>query len=111
MEKGYNGIVNRLPSPAAAHWVYILASRRNGALYVGATGDLARCVRRHRAGNGAASDGRQRATRLVYAQTMETEALARAQKKRLEKWPRDWTLRLIDRHNPGWRDLYGKLAE
>lgn len=90
-------------------WVYILASRRNGALYIGTTGDLACCVRRHRAGNGAGPARRSRATRLVYAQALETAALARARKRRLEKWPRHWTLRLIDRHNPGWRDLYGEL--
>ena len=101
--------MNEWRPPAMTHWVYILASRRNGVLYIGATGDLARCVRRHRAGNGAGSAGRPRTTRLVYAQALETAALARAQKKRLEKWPRDWTLRLIDRHNPGWRDLYGEL--
>ena len=90
------------------HWVYILASRRNGVLYIGATGDLARSVRRHRAGNGAAAARQRRATRLVYAQALASVELARAQKKRLEKWPRDWTLRLIDRHNPGWRDLDGE---
>ena len=89
------------------HWVYILASRRNGALYIGATGDLARSVRRNRAGDGAASARRNRATRLVYAQALASAELARGQKKRLEKWPRSWTLRLIDRHNPGWRDLDG----
>ena len=89
-----------------ARWVYILASRRNGALFVGTAGDLERRVREHRIGRGAAFTRDRRATRLVYAQLLETAALAAAQRRRLEKWPRPWTLRLIDRHNPGWRDLY-----
>ena len=88
------------------HWVYILASRRNGVLYVGATGDLLRRVRAHRAGWGAAFTRTHRATRLVYAQPVGSAELAAAQKNRLRKWPRTWTLRLVDRHNPGWRDLY-----
>ncbi len=92
-----------------AAWVYILASRRNGALFVGATGYLERRVREHRCGRGAAFTREHRATRLVYAQLLETAALAAAQKKRIERWPRPWTLRLVDRHNPGWRDLYSEL--
>lgn len=87
-------------------WVYILASRRNGALYVGATSDLARRLREHRRGAGAAFTRERRATRLVYAQRLESATQAALRKKRLEKWPRAWTLRLVDRHNPGWRDLW-----
>ena len=93
----------------AAHWVYILASRRNGALFVGVTGDLERRVHEHRCGRGAAFTREHRATRLVYAQHLETAALAAAQKKRIERWPRSWMLRLVDRHNPGWRDFYSEL--
>ena len=86
-------------------WVYILASRRNGALYVGTTRDLARRLAEHRRGAGAAFTRERRATRLVYAQRLDSAAEAASQKRRLAKWPRAWTLRLIDRHNPGWRDL------
>lgn len=100
----------RFPAPPTVHWVYILASRRNGTLFVGVTGDLARRVRDHRAGRGAAFTREHAATRLVYTQKLDTAALALAQKRRLEKWPRGWKLRLVDRHNPGWRDLYAEIA-
>ena len=86
-------------------WVYILASRRNGALYVGATSDLARRLGEHRRGTGAAFTRERRATRLVYAHEVASAAQAASDKRRLEKWPRAWTLRLVDRHNPGWREL------
>lgn len=91
-----------------SRWVYILASRRNGTLYIGVTGDLARRVAEHRAGRGGVFTRTHRTTRLVYAERFEDERAAR-HKRQLEKWPRAWTLRLIDRHNLGWRDLYPRL--
>jgi putative endonuclease len=90
--------------------VYILASRRNGTLYVGVTSDLARRVSQHR------SDVVEGFTRdygvhaLVFAEVHETMEDAIAREKRIKKWRRAWKLDLIEQHNPQWRDLYDELA-
>jgi putative endonuclease len=90
--------------------VYILASRRNGTLYVGVTADLARRVWEHRS-NAVASFVRDYGVyRLVFAEFQETMAAAILREKRINKWRRAWKLELIERHNPQWRDLYHELA-
>jgi putative endonuclease len=90
--------------------VYILASQRNGTLYVGVTSDLARRVWEHRSN---AVDGFVRdynVHRLVLAEYHETMANAILREKRIKKWRRAWKLELIERENPRWLDLYGQLA-
>ena len=91
------------------YWVYILASKRNGTLYVGLTNDLARRVWEHRTGAGAAFTRKQGVTRLVHAQPYDDISLAMAEEKKLKKWRRSWKLALIERDNPQWRDLYEDL--
>ncbi len=90
--------------------VYILASRRNGTLYVGVTSDLARRVSQHRSGvvEGFTRDYGVRT--LVFAEFHETMEHAIAREKRIKKWRRAWKLELIEQHNPQWRDLYDELA-
>jgi putative endonuclease len=90
--------------------VYILASRRNGTLYVGITSDLARRVWEHRSG---AIEGFTRdygVRRLVFAEFHDTIESAILREKRIKKWRRAWKLELIEQHNPQWRDLYDELA-
>jgi putative endonuclease len=89
--------------------VYILASRRNGTLYVGVAADLARRVWQHRIGEikGFAKD--YQAEKLVFAEFHETMADAILREKRIKKWRRAWKLELIERENPQWRDLYDDL--
>jgi putative endonuclease len=85
--------------------VYVLASERNGTLYVGVTSDLARRVWEHKTD---AADGFTRDYRvhtLVYAEFHETMHEAIAREKHIKKWNRAWKLRLIERGNPTWRDL------
>ena len=89
--------------------VYILASRRNGTLYVGVTSDLRRRVWQHRsdaAPGFVRDDGVHRLVLVELHQTM-TDAIQR--EKRVKKWRRAWKLELIERHNPEWRDLYDEL--
>ena len=83
------------------YWVYILASKRNGTLYVGVTNDIARRVAQHRAGTGASFTRKYGVTRLVHVQPFEDISYAIGQEKRLKKWPRAWKLRIIERDNPG----------
>jgi putative endonuclease len=90
--------------------VYILASRHNGTLYIGVTGDLARHVSEHRSGvvEGFTRDYGVRT--LVFAEFHETMDYAIAREKRIKKWRRAWKLELIEQQNPQWPDLYDDLA-
>ena len=92
------------------YWVYILASKRNGTLYVGVTNDLVRRIAQHRTGAGASFTRKYGVTRLVHAQSFEDIEYAIAQEKRLKKWPRAWKIRIIEQDNPGWRDLYDDIG-
>jgi putative endonuclease len=89
--------------------VYILASRRNGTLYVGVTGALARRIWQNRSN---AVDGFVRdydVHRLVFVEFHETMAEAILREKRIKKWRRAWKLELIEAQNPQWRDLYDDM--
>ncbi len=87
-------------------WLYILASQKNGTLYVGVTNRLSRRVEEHRDGRGSEFARRYGVTRLVYAEYFDDSAEAIAQEKRVKHWHRAWKVSLIERANPGWNDLY-----
>ena len=90
--------------------VYILASKRNGTLYVGVTSDIARRAWQHR-WNAVVGFLRDYGVhRLVFIEFHETMADAILREKRIKKWRCAWKLELIERHNPQWRDLYDGLA-
>lgn len=90
-------------------FVYILASRRNGTLYIGSTDDLARRVWQQRNGKGSAFCRKYRVFHLVYIEGYDTTAEAILREKRLKRWKRAWKLRLIEERNREWRDLYDDL--
>ena len=85
--------------------VYVLASRRNGTLYVGVTNDLARRVAQHRIGMANGFTKRYAVKTLVHHETFEQITSAIEREKRLKRWRRAWKIELIERHNPDWRDL------
>jgi putative endonuclease len=89
--------------------VYILASGRNGTLYVGVTSDLARRVFQHRLGAVAGFTRDYGIRTLVFAEFHEAMEDAILREKRIKKWRRAWKLELIEQH-PQWRDLYDELA-
>jgi len=91
------------------YWVYILASGRNGTLYVGVTNDLARRVQEHREGAVPGFTRTYGVTRLVHAEPYDDIRIAIEREKRLKKWRRAWKLALIEEANPDWRDLYFDL--
>ena len=91
------------------YWVYILASGRNGTLYVGVTGNLARRVQQHREGAVPGFTRRYGVTRLVRAEPYDDIRIAIEREKRLKRWRRAWKLALIEEDNPDWRDLYFDL--
>jgi putative endonuclease len=90
--------------------VYILASRRNGTLYIGVTSDLSLRIWQHRANAVAGFVQDYAVYQLVFAEFHDTMEAAILREKRLKKWRRAWKLELIERRNPQWRDLYDELA-
>lgn len=90
-------------------YVYILASRRNGTLYVGVTSDLAKRIWDHKNDVVAGFTKSHGVHTLVHVEAFETMAEAILREKQLKKWRREWKLNLIEKTNPNWRDLYDDL--
>lgn len=90
--------------------VYILASQRNGTLYTGMTSNLPQRIWQHknRITEGFAAD--HNATTLVWFELHETAEAAITREKQIKKWNRDWKLKLIEKTNPDWHDLYPEIA-
>jgi putative endonuclease len=91
------------------YYVYILASRRNGTLYIGLTNDLARRVWEHREGLLPGFTGKYGVKRLVYFEVFDDIHAAIARETRLKKYKREWKMNLIQANNVEWRDLYEML--
>ncbi|HEY7997638.1 MAG TPA: GIY-YIG nuclease family protein [Pseudolabrys sp.] len=91
-------------------FVYILASKRNGTLYVGMTDNLVNRVWQHRSGIIPGFTKRYRVKMLVWYEAHETRASAFTRERQLKKWNRIWKLELIERDNPTWRDFWDEIA-
>ena len=91
-------------------YVYILASGRNGTLYIGVTSDLVKRIYVHRTGVTPDFTSRYGVARLVHYEIFGDMERAIAREKALKKWRRAWKLRLIERENPDWRDLYSEIT-
>ena len=85
--------------------VYIMASQRNGTLYIGVTSDLLARLYQHREGMFEGFAKRYAVKRLVWFEQHATMDAAITREKQLKKWNRAWKLRLIEEGNPDWRDL------
>ena len=92
--------MNRQPA------VYILASKRNGTLYVGVTSDLIKRVWEHKNNVVKGFTERYSVHQLVWYELHETMESAIRKEKMLKNWKRVWKLELIERSNPNWQDLY-----
>lgn len=95
---------------ARSYYVYILASRIGGTLYVGVTNDLVRRVGEHRLKMVEGFTERYNVIRLVYFEQFDDSENAIKREKRLKKWPRTWKISLIEKENPNWNDLYPEIA-
>ena len=93
-----------------AFFVYILASRRNGTLYVGMTDDLSRRVWQHRNDLIPGFTQRYGVKTLVWYEPHESRQSAFVREYRLKKWNRAWKLALIEKDNPRWQDLWVEVA-
>jgi putative endonuclease len=90
-------------------WLYILANRPGGTLYVGVTNDLVRRIFEHREGSVTGFTKRYDVKRLVYYEQHDTVPLAIQREKNIKHWPREWKIDLIASLNPEWRDLYSDI--
>jgi putative endonuclease len=89
--------------------VYILASQRNGTLYIGVTSDLAQRIWQHKNDVFGGFTKKYGVHLLVYFEQHDDMENAIIREKRLKKWNREWKIRLIEEKNPDWNDLYDSL--
>ncbi len=89
--------------------VYLLASKRNGTLYVGVTSNLPQRVWQHKNHLVEGFTRRYAVDRLVWFEAHETMLSAIAREKAIKEWQRAWKLELIEKSNPDWADLYETL--
>ena len=90
-------------------FTYILASKRNGTLYVGVTSDLVKRVWEHKSEHIEGFTKKYRVKILVYFESCDSIEEAIKREKQLKKWKRDWKINLIEKENPLWDDLYGEI--
>tara|TARA_R110002110_G_scaffold415160_1_gene648209 strand:- start:179 stop:466 length:288 start_codon:yes stop_codon:yes gene_type:complete len=91
------------------YFVYILASKRNGTLYVGVTNDLARRAHEHRTGAVEGFTRKYNVKRLVWYEPHADVETAIAREKSIKRWSRKFKLNVIEEMNPKWDDLYETL--
>jgi len=87
-------------------YVYILASKRNGTLYIGVTSDLTKRIWEHKNKLVKGFTEKYNVDKLVYYEQFLDAEYAIKREKRLKKYSRQWKINLIERLNPGWKDLY-----
>jgi len=96
---------------SSGYWVYILANRIGGTLYVGVTNDLVRRVSEHREGLTEGFTKKHNVHRLIYFEQFDDIENAIRREKRLKSWNRAWKIRLVEESNPNWVDLYYQIAQ
>jgi putative endonuclease len=89
--------------------VYILASKRNGTLYIGVTSDLVKRICEHKNDVVEGFTQKYQFHRLVWYELHESMESAIVREKSLKEWKRAWKLRLIESRNPDWQDLYDAI--
>ena len=92
------------------YFVYLLASRKDGTLYLGVTRDLVRRVYEHKTKAASGFTSRYDVRRLVWLEIYDDPSSAIAREKQLKKWQRAWKIELIEKENPDWRDLYEEIT-
>lgn len=94
----------------AESFVYILASRRNGTLYVGSTSDLVKRIWEHKNNVIPGFTAKYNVHQLVYYEIHQEIMEAARRERRLKNWCRKWKLNIIEKFNPTWRDLYKEIC-
>ena len=91
------------------YYVYIMASRPGGAIYIGMSNDLRRRVEEHRAGSALAHTAKYRIRTLVWFESHDTLEAALTRERQIKRWRRVWKDNLIMERNPQWQDLTGDI--
>ena len=91
------------------YFVYLMASGKNGTLYVGVTNNLIRRVFEHRNGAVEGFTDRYRVHQLVWFESTPSIEAAIQKEKQIKNWKREWKIALIEKENAEWRDLYDAL--
>lgn len=91
------------------YYVYILASKKNGTLYIGVTSNLIKRIYEHKNDVAEGFTRKYAVHDLVYFEDTESVESAIAREKQLKKWNRAWKISLIEKSNPAWKDLYPEL--
>ena len=91
------------------YWVYLLASRPMGTLYIGVTNGIVRRIEQHRTGTASAFTRKYKVHLLVWFDEFSNPEVAIQREKTIMEWPRAWKVNLIERDNPHWIDLYPSL--
>jgi len=94
----------------SSYYVYILASGKNGTLYVGVTNDLIRRIQEHKQGLVKGFTKKHKVDPLVYYEETEDISSAIEYEKRLKSWNRNWKIQLIEKNNLQWKDLYEEIV-
>ena len=92
-----------------AYYVYLLASERNGTLYLGVTNDLVRRIYEHKNKIVRGFTQRYGVSRMVWFEIYDDPTSAIIREKDIKKWRRAWKMRLIEESNPQWVDLYDQI--
>ncbi len=90
--------------------VYIVSSGRNGTLYIGVTSDLVRRVWEHKNKATTGFTVKYGCDQLVHFEVFENAEAAIIREKQMKEWRRTWKIELIEKSNPGWRDLYADIT-
>ncbi len=96
----------RFPTVPRPHYVYILASQKNGTIYTGSTADLIRRVVQHRRGEFDSFTKEHKVYRLVWFEEHGSKMAAFDRERAIKRWKRAWKIELIESRNPEWRDLF-----
>jgi putative endonuclease len=91
------------------YYIYVMASKKNGTLYVGVTSDLIKRIYDHKNDLVEGFTQKYAIHNLVYFEATESVESAIAREKQLKKWNRAWKISLIEKNNSSWRDLYPEL--
>src|SRR6266513_4275122 len=105
--QSHSGLSERI---STAYYVYLLASRKDGALYLGVTNDLIRRIYEHRTKAVRGFTSKYNITRLVWFEIYDDPISAISREKELKKWKRTWKTELIEAQNPNWDDLYESIC-
>ncbi len=92
-------------------WVYMLASKKNGTLYIGHTDDIGRGVWEHKTEEIKGFTSKYGVKTLVWMEAYDRREDALTRERQMKEWRRAWKIKLIEKDNPDWRDLYQILNQ